>query len=105
LILLGIRLPSVDGFEVCRRLKEDHRTHGIPVIFISGLDKVADKVRSFAAGGVDYITKLLQTEEELARVETHLTLGRLQKHVERQNAQLQQEIAKSKGGIGFAAGP
>jgi CheY-like chemotaxis protein len=56
LILLDIRLPDLDGFEVCRRLREDPWTGRIPVIFISGLDDVVDKVRGFAAGGVDYIT-------------------------------------------------
>ena len=61
LILLDIRLPDMDGFQVCRRLKED-RTDNIPVIFISGLDEVVDKVRGFAAGGVDYITKPFQAK-------------------------------------------
>ena len=68
----------------------------IPVIFISALDEVVDKVKGFAAGGVDYITKPFQTEEVLARVETHLTLNRLQKQIEAQNAQLEQEIIKSR---------
>ena len=72
LILLDIRLPDMDGFQVCRRLKEDQKTGGIPVIFISALDEVVDKVKGFAAGGVDYITKPFQSEELLARVETHL---------------------------------
>jgi len=95
LVLLDIRLPDMDGFEVCRRLKED-RTNNIPVIFISALQELKDKVRGFAAGGVDYVTKPFQAEELLARVETHLTLKRLQKKVETQNAQLEQEIIKSK---------
>ncbi len=96
LILLDIRLPDMDGFQVCRRLKGDPQTSSIPVIFISGLEEVADKVKGFEAGGVDYITKSFQREELLARVETHLALRRLQKQIEAQNAQLQQEIAKSK---------
>ena len=66
LILLDIRLPDMDGFEVCRRLREDPRTGRIPVIFVSGLDEVVDKVKGFAAGGVDYITKPYQGEEVLA---------------------------------------
>jgi PAS domain S-box-containing protein len=82
----------MDGFEVCRRFKEDQETKGIPVIFISGLDEVVDKVKGFAAGGVDYITKPFQGEEMLARVKTHLTLSRLQKKVEAQNVQLEREI-------------
>jgi len=96
LILLDIRLPDMDGFQVCRHLKEDQETRDIPVIFISGLGEMVDKVKGFAAGGVDYITKPFQTEEVLARVEVHLTLRRLQKRVEAQNAQLEQEIFKSK---------
>jgi light-regulated signal transduction histidine kinase (bacteriophytochrome) len=96
LILLDIRMPDMDGFEVCRRLKEDPQTGNIPVIFISGLEDVADKVKGFEAGGVDYITKSFQREEVLARVETHLALRRLQKQIQAQNVQLQQEIAKSK---------
>jgi signal transduction histidine kinase len=96
LILLDIRLPDMDGFEVCRRLKKDPQTANIPVIFISGLEDVADKVKGFEAGGVDYITKSFQREEVLARLETHLALRRLQKQIEAQNVRLQQEIAKSK---------
>ena len=60
LILLDIRLPDMDGFEVCRRLHENPRTGHIPVIFISGLDEMVDKVKGFTAGGVDYITKPYQ---------------------------------------------
>ncbi len=94
LILLDIRLPDMDGFEVCQRLKED-RIDNIPVIFISALQELKDKVRGFAAGGVDYVTKPFQAQELLARVETHLTLKRLQKQVEVQNAQLEQEIIRA----------
>jgi DNA-binding response OmpR family regulator len=96
LILLDIRLPDMDGFQVCQHLKEDSKTGSIPVIFISGLDEVVDKVKGFGVGGVDYITKPFQSEDLLARVETHLTLRGLQKQIEAQNMQLQQEIAKSK---------
>jgi PAS domain S-box-containing protein len=96
LILLDIRLPDMDGFQVCRRLKEDRHTGNIPVIFISGLEELSDKVKGFEAGGVDYITKSFRREELLARVETHVALRRLQKQIEAQNEQLQQEIAKSK---------
>jgi len=88
LILLDIRLPDMDGFEVCQRLRED-RADRTPVIFISALHELKNKVRGFAAGGVDYVTKPFQAEELLARVETHLTLQHLQKQIEAQNAQLQ----------------
>jgi formate hydrogenlyase transcriptional activator len=96
LILLDVRLPDTDGFEVCRRLREDSRTGRIPVVFISGLDEVVDKVKGFAAGGVDYVTKPVQSGELLARVETHLSLKRLQTQVEAQKARLEQEIVKSR---------
>jgi signal transduction histidine kinase len=78
LILLDIRMPEMDGYEVCRQLKADPRTQNIPVIFISALDDVQDKVKSFAVGGVDYMTKPFQAEEVLARVHTHLTIRQLQ---------------------------
>lgn len=74
LILLDIRMPGVDGYEVCRRLKADERTRSIPIIFISILENERDKVKGFQEGAVDYITKPFQAEEVLARVETHLRL-------------------------------
>ena len=84
LILLDVRLPDLDGFEICRRMKESERTGRIPVIFLSGLDDLGDKIRGFESGGVDYITKPFQAKEVLARVETHLALHRLQKQAETQ---------------------
>jgi tetratricopeptide (TPR) repeat protein len=78
LILLDIMMPEMDGYQVCERLKADPQTHDIPVIFVSALDETIDKVKAFKVGGVDYITKPFQIEEVLARVETHLTLRRLQ---------------------------
>ena len=74
LILLDVMMPGLDGYEVCRRLKAEEQTKDIPVIFISSLDDVFDKVKAFSAGGVDYITKPFQVEEVTARVETHLAL-------------------------------
>ena len=85
LILLDVRLPDLDGFEVCRRLKSSDKTDRIPVIFLSGLDDVGDKIRGFESGGVDYITKPFQAAEVLARVEMHLALHRLRKQAETQN--------------------
>jgi formate hydrogenlyase transcriptional activator len=96
LILLDTRLPDMEGFGLCRQLHEDHKTANIPVIFISALEGLTDKMKGFEAGGIDYITKPFQAEEVLARVETHLTLQRLQTQVEVKNAQLEQEIIKSK---------
>ena len=91
LILLDIDMPGMDGFEVCRALKADDRTHDIPVIFVSALEETADKVEGFRVGGVDYISKPYQTEEVLARVRTHLSLRGLQERLEVQNAQLQEQ--------------
>lgn len=82
LILLDINMPGQSGYDVCRLLKADALTREIPVIFISALDDVVDKVQAFSVGGVDYITKPFQVEEVLARVETHLTIHNLQKQLE-----------------------
>lgn len=88
LILLDINMPEMDGYEVCRQLKSDESLQGIPVIFISALNENLDKVKAFAIGGVDYITKPFQMEELHARVETHLKLRRLQIELEASNARL-----------------
>ena len=82
LILLDIMMPEMDGYEVCRQLKANSHTAYIPVIFISALDEVADKVKAFSVGGVDYIAKPFQAEEVIARVETHLSIRQLQKELE-----------------------
>jgi PAS domain S-box-containing protein len=79
LILLDIMMPEMDGYEVCNRLKADEHTRAIPVLFISALSETEDKVKGFAAGALDYITKPFQLEEVLARVETHLKLSHLQR--------------------------
>jgi DNA-binding response OmpR family regulator len=70
LILLDVMMPGIDGFETCRRLKANPLTAEIPVIFMTALTDVADKIAAFQAGGVDYISKPFQTEELLARVRT-----------------------------------
>ena len=82
LILLDIRMPEIDGYETCRRLKADPRTAEIPVIFISALAETEDKLTAFRAGGVDYVAKPFQAEEVLARVRAHLQLYRMQRHLE-----------------------
>ena len=94
LIVLDVVMPDMDGYEVCRCLKSDEKSRMIPVIFISAPDETVDKVKGFEAGGVDCITKPFQPVEVLAKVEAHLSLHRLQKQLEGQNIQLQQEIAK-----------
>lgn len=92
LILLDIMMPEMDGFEVCRRLKEDQRIREVPVIFISALDEADDKVKAFAAGGVDYVTKPFQPAEVDARVSTHLELCRMRKELQDQNAHLDELV-------------
>jgi two-component system, NtrC family, sensor kinase len=88
LILLDIMMPEMDGYEVCKQIKADPRTRDIPVIFISAIDDVLDKVKAFDIGGVDYITKPFQMEEVLARVETHLAMCNLQNKLRQKNEEL-----------------
>lgn len=82
-ILLDIRMPEMNGFEVCQRLKETSRLKDIPVIFISGASDVEDKIHAFQAGGVDYITKPFQKEEVVARVKTHVALSQTLQELKR----------------------
>ena len=89
LILLDINLPEMNGYEICEQLKQDERTRNIPVIFLSALDDVLDKVKAFQAGGVDYITKPFQFEEVLIRIQNQLTIQQLQSQLKQQNSQLQ----------------
>jgi diguanylate cyclase (GGDEF)-like protein/PAS domain S-box-containing protein len=88
LILLDVMMPGIDGFETCRRLKMIESTRDIPVIFMTALSDTSDKVRAFAAGAVDYVSKPFQIEELLARIKTHLMLRGMQKQLITQNAQL-----------------
>ena len=89
LILLDIMMPDMDGFEVCRRLKQDPTTAGIAVIFLSALDDTADKVRGFELGAVDYVTKPFHPDEVAARVETHCKILRLERELANRNRQLE----------------
>ena len=82
LILLDVKMPGMDGFEVCQQIKADEKSSGIPILFLSALDEVTDKVKGFEAGAVDFITKPFQAEEVLARVDTHLILCRLRRNLE-----------------------
>lgn len=84
LILLDILMPGMDGFEVCRRLKEDSKTHDIPIIFMTSLTDSTNKMKGFLAGGADYITKPLQHEEVLARISAHLKIRRLEQQLQEQ---------------------
>lgn len=78
IILLDINMPKMDGYEVCQRLKSDPETKDIPIIFLSALSEVLNKVKAFESGGVDYVTKPFQLEEVVARVDSQLTLKRVQ---------------------------
>ena len=84
LILLDIRMPGISGYEVCAQLKSNPVTAEIPVIFLSAIDELQDKIKAFHYGGVDYVTKPFQTEELLIRVKTHLSLCRLQQQLRKQ---------------------
>ena len=92
LILLDVMMPGMDGFETCRRLKANPTISSIPVIFMTALGDVQDKVSAFAAGGVDYVSKPFQIEELLARVKTHLELRSASQRLAIQNQALQEEI-------------
>ena len=94
LILLDIMMPGMSGYEVCQILKADENLRNIPVIFISALDGVFDKVKAFSVGGVDYITKPFQPAEVLARVKTHVTLKNLQNRLIENNQRLTEEIVE-----------
>ena len=91
LILLDIMMPGVDGFETCRRLKTEEKTKDIPVIFLTVLEDTMDEVKGFEAGAVDYITKPIQVQTVLARIENHLMIGRLQRRLYKQNVALRAE--------------
>ncbi|HEY9850072.1 MAG TPA: ATP-binding protein [Leptolyngbyaceae cyanobacterium] len=92
LILLDIMLPDINGYEVCASLKTTEQTKDIPVIFLSALNETQEKVKAFRIGGVDYITKPFQSEEVLARIESQLTIQKLQKQLKQQNEILQNQI-------------
>lgn len=92
LVLLDVDMPEMSGFEVCVELKKDRLLAQIPVVFLSGNTSLDDKVRGFAVGGVDYMTKPFHLEELFARVETHLKLRRLQDAVDRQNHKLEAKV-------------
>ena len=92
LVLLDISMPEMDGFEVCRLMKEDPRLREIPIIFISALTETEGKVKAFRRGGVDYVTKPFQIEEVEARVETHIRLRNAQAELARYNRYLEQLV-------------
>lgn len=100
LVLLDVRMPEMDGFEVCRRLKAQAETRDVPVIFVSAVSETDEKVHGFKIGAVDFVTKPYQRDELLARVRTHLELNRLRNHledlVEERTAELRESEQKLK---------
>jgi response regulator RpfG family c-di-GMP phosphodiesterase len=95
LILLDVNMPGMDGFEVCRRLKQEPSLNEIPVIFVSALSEMPDKLKGFEIGGVDYVTKPFQRDELLARVHTHLQLYNLSNHLEEMVAERTRSLKES----------
>ncbi len=96
LILLDIMMPDMDGYEVCKQLKSDEKTREVPVIFISALHEVLDKVKAFSIGAVDYVTKPFNAQEVIARVETHLENKFLQERLQLKNRELSQTLEELK---------
>lgn len=92
LVLLDVRMPGMDGYEVCRRLKALPATQALPVIFISALQETEDKIEAFRTGGVDYITKPFQADEVLSRVRTHVALARSQRELAAANEGLEATV-------------
>ena len=89
LILLDVMMPGIDGFEVCRRLKDDPATQDIPIIFITALNETMYKIKGFSLGAVDYVSKPFQIEEVRARVYAHLELRRQKQEIMRKNEEIQ----------------
>ena len=92
IILLDIMMPKLDGFSTCQRLKEIRHLSRIPIIFLSALEHVEDKVKAFAVGGVDYVTKPFRLPELLSRVSTHVALKKAEEQLESQNAHLEELV-------------
>ncbi|MDX2215888.1 MAG: response regulator [Oculatellaceae cyanobacterium bins.114] len=92
LILLDIRMPGIDGFRACEQLKKDDRTREIPIIFLSALDQVSDKITGFKVGGADYITKPFQKEEVLARIQHQLSIQTASLQIKKLNSKLQEQL-------------
>jgi signal transduction histidine kinase len=94
LILLDVKMPEMDGYEVCRQLKAMERTKDIPILFISAMSDTLDKVKAFEVGGIDYITKPFEKKEVLARISVHLELNRQKKQLAAQKREIEQNYEK-----------
>jgi len=97
LILLDVMMPGINGFEVCRILKSQAETEDIPVIFMTALNSVEDKVKGFNVGAIDYITKPFREEEVLARIRTHISTYHLHKTLEIEKTALIQQVTSKDG--------
>ncbi len=93
-ILLDIMMPVMDGYDVCIHLKQNEKTKGIPVIFITAMSTPEQKVRGFEVGGVDYITKPFFAQEVIARVKMHISLKKMAESLSAQNILLEKRVAK-----------
>lgn len=94
LILLDVMMPGMNGYETCRKLKENPDMRDVAVIFLSAMNETDDKIKGFEAGGVDYITKPFQLDEVIVRVKTHLTVRKLQKELQKHNEHLETLVAE-----------
>ena len=94
LIFLDIKMPNMDGYQVCEKIKANHRHHDTPIIFISSANEVLNRVKAFQIGGVDYIAKPFYVEEVLARVDSHLQLHDLRKMLQQKNYVQAQQLAQ-----------
>jgi serine phosphatase RsbU (regulator of sigma subunit) len=94
-ILLDVNMPGISGYQVCQRLKAEEKTRDIPILFISTLDQVMDKLKAFSVGGIDYISKPFQIVEVQARVKTHLALRQLQKELLLNHQRLKEEMSRA----------
>lgn len=94
LILLDIQMPGLNGYELCQRLRQTPFGMDIPIIFISALQNVQDRMKAFEVGGVDYILKPFYPQEVLARVQIHLTVSQQQRHLKAKNLELQREVER-----------
>ena len=94
LILLDVMMPGMNGYETCRKLKENPDMRDVAVIFLSAMNETDDKIKGFEAGGVDYITKPFQLDEVIIRVKTHLTVRKLQKELQKHNDHLETLVAE-----------
>ncbi len=102
IILLDVVMPGLDGFETCRLLKGNPETREVPIIFLTALSETVDKVKGFELGGVDYMTKPVQSAEVLARLKTHLTIVELQRELSQHNQTLEQQVAERTQALGDA---